>query len=179
MRLILIFALTIFSHLVLANSLNTKDIELWIKTYPELENWLEQQEQTFDESGLEGTASLDFDNMFEYAVKQLKQSGVYNKLDKEVVAAGFESAEQWLKLSHRISMVFLSLIWDEQVGNREEIQQQLKQLEAADMPEEHKAMMRNMAESSLKMLDVIESITEEEKKVAAPFFEQLGNLIGD
>lgn len=172
MRFILTLTLTLFAAFASAAELTQKDVEQWLASAPELQTWLESQEHKLEQAPAIDENLNDAD-ILQQAVQQLKQVGVYEGLEQKVKAAKFEGVTQWLQLSQQISLAYMALIMEEQLGERAEIEEQLAQIAAAQMPEESKEMMQAMLESSLAMFDAIAAVSDADKAAVQPYLEQL------
>lgn len=178
MRLLLTLTLALFTTWSLAADLSTKEVEQWLQSAPELQSWLEKQEDKLEQaSGLDD--NLSDEDLLLQTVQQLKKVGIHDDLNKKVKAAGFADVMHWLKASQQISLAYMALVMEEQLGQRAELEDQLKQLEVAQLPEESKEMMRAMLQSSLAMLDAIAAVSDADKAAVQPYLEQLTQQVGD
>lgn len=172
MRFILSLTLVLMTSLVFAGELTTKDVEQWLTSAPELQAWLEKQEHKLEQASAIDDNLNDAD-ILQQAIQQLKQVGVHDELEQRVKQAKYESVTQWLQQSQQISLAYMALVMQEQLGERSEIEQQLALIEAAEMPEDDKEMMRAMLNSSLAMFDAIVAVSEADKAAVQPYLEQL------
>lgn len=178
MRFITILILMALTSFAMAANLEKKDVETWLKSVTELQTWLEQQEEKlaqepeFDEA-LEGQAAL------EQAIEQLKKVGVYSDFNKKVVAAGYKDVMHWLTTSQQISMAYLAVLLEGEVGQRAELEAQRKQLVTLDLPAEQKEMLENIVASSLAMLDGLEEVSEADRAAVRPYIERLEAAMGE
>ena len=178
MRYLLTLIITLSCALVQAADLTSKDVERWLSSAQELQEWLEKQEDKLSTLP-EPTGPYDMNTAMQHGIEQLKAAGVYAELDKKVKAAGYTNAEHWITQSQQISLAYLAVVLSNEVGQRAEILEQLQQIEKTNLPEANKAMMKAMLESSLAMLNAIESSTAADQKAVQPYLDKLGALIGE
>lgn len=182
MRILTAIALMLATSLVLAADLTKKDVERWLTHAPELQSWVDQQENEFDEDVLPSDI-FDQEAMADYGVQQLKKSGLYNDLNKRVKAAGYSSVEQWIADSQKISMAYMAITLENEKGKDQgtmsEILAQKEELAGLNMPEESKAMMEAMLDGALAMLKTVEATSSADKAAVKPYFNEIGEILGD
>lgn len=178
MRYLLTLIITLSCALVQAGNLTNKDVERWLNSAPELQKWLEKQEDKLPNVP-EPDDQYDINTAMQQGIQQLKTAGIYTELDKKVKAAGYSNVEHWIAQSQQISLAYLAVILSKEVGQRAEIMAQLQELEKTDLPEANKALMKSMLEGSLAMLNAIESSTAADQKAVQPYLDKLGALIGE
>lgn len=181
MRIFTAIALMLVTSLALAADLTKKDVERWLKHAPDLQSWVEQQENEFDEDTLPDDI-FDQDAMADYGVQQLKQSGLYEDLNKRVKAAGYKNVEGWIIDSQKISMAYMAITLENEKGEqgtKSEILAQKKELASLNMPEESKAMMEAMLDGALAMLETVEATNSADKTAVKPYFKEIGKILGD
>ncbi len=180
MRILTAIALMLITGLVLAADLTKADVERWIKHAPELQSWIEQQENEFDEETLPDDI-FDQDAMADYGIKQLKQAGLYDDLNKRVKKAGYANVESWIIDSQKISMAYMAITLENEQGEqgtKSEILAQKKELDALDMPEESKIMMAAMLDGALAMLKTVEAANPADKAAVKAYFTEIGKILG-
>lgn len=182
MRTLTAVALMLITSLAFAADLTKKDVERWLAHAPELQSWIDQQENEFDEDELPSNI-FDQDAMADYGVQQLKRSGMYNDLNQRVKSAGYANVESWIADSQKISMAYMALTLEaeqgDEMGTRSEILAQKEELAALEMPAENKAMMSAMLDGALAMLDTIETTSSADKAAVQPYLNQVGKVLGD
>lgn len=178
MRILMIILLAAVTHLAWSADLQAKDVEQWLKTSPQLQAWLEQQESKLAQAE-ELDETLDDQAAMQQAIAQLKKVGVYDELNKKVNAAGYQDVAQWLVVSQQITMAYLAEVLAEDMSASQELEQQRQALEAADMPAEQKEMLKAMLDSSLAMMNEINNIPQADRAAIKPYMLQLKALVDD
>lgn len=182
MRILTAIAIMFATSLALAADLTKNDVERWLNHAPELQEWVDQQENEFNEDDLPNDI-FDQDAMADYGVQQLKKSGLYADLNKRVQAAGYKNVEDWISSSQKISMAYMAVTLEQEqgdeMGTRSEIMAQKEELAAMEMPEENKAMMESMLDGALAMLETIETTSSADKAAVTPYLQEVGQVLGD
>lgn len=178
MRFLMIFALTLLSQLALAADLTTKDVEQWLNSAPQLQTWLEEQEDKLAQApGVDDPS--DIEATLQQAVNQLKEVGVYDELTKKVKAAGYQDAAHWLAMSQQVSMAYMAIVIEQEAGSRDELTEQLKQLKSMGLPEDSLQMMEGMLQSALAMFDMVLTVPAADKAAVRPYMSKLAELLGE
>lgn len=178
MRLLAIMLSSLLAFSVYAASLTDKDVQLWIKTIPSLQAWLDQHQDQLPEEDMHDP-DFSMEAAFDRGIQQLREAGLYNQFNQQVKAAGFTSVEHWTQVSGKISMAYLALSMEAQPATRVEIQNQLQAIRSAkNIPAEEKSMLENMLNASLNMLDAVERVPVSEKNLVRPYLPQLADQFG-
>lgn len=164
MKFLLTFILsTLVSLQVMAADLTSTDIDRWMKSMPELQIWLETNEEKL-------TAQIsdpeDPEVIFAESISALKKAGLYDELNSKVKKLGYENAEEWSDISKRITFSWIALELD---ANKAQIDAAKAQYDAMmanpDIPAAQKDMMKQMMSSGFAMTNLADNATTEDKKV--------------
>lgn len=160
--LTLVFA-TLTSFQVIAADLNSKDITRWMKSMPELQGWLETNE---DKLSSQISDPEDPEVIFAESMSALKKSGLYDELNSKVTKLGYKNAEEWSDISQRITFSWISLELD---ANKAEMDAAKAQFDAMiknpEIPAKQKEMMEEMMKAGLAMTRLAAKASPEDKKV--------------
>jgi len=178
MRVLLALLLTVLTPLVLAGDLTGQDVRLWIKSMPQLEQWLDEHEDQLPEDDL---AYDDFsvDGMFDKGIRELRNAGLYNGFNREVKSAGYRDVEHWAEISRRVSLGYLALEMENEQVSSAQLEAQLQQIRESDLPAEQKAMMEQMMSASLLMMKAVDGVSMADKEAVRPYRSQLADQFGE
>lgn len=176
MRFLTALLFTLFSFTLNAADLTRVDVERWIKTYTELQAWLDQHQDQLPEEEFANT-NLSMDELRAKGIQQLRDVGLYTEFNRRVQQAGFKNVEHWSLLGQQISLAYIALALEAEPQSRTMIETQLKELRASrDIPAEEKALYETMLKDSLSMMRQAERISPASKAAVRPYQQQLEEL---
>ena len=179
MRLLTLLLCSLLTMAAQAATLTDSEIKLWIKTMPTLQGWLDEREDQLPDNDIPD-ADYSMDAAFARGIDQLREAGLYNQFSQQVKNAGFKSVEDWVRVSQQISMAYIAISMEEQPATRVEIENQMQAIRSAkNIPAEEKAMLENMLQASLNMLDSLANVTAADKDRVRPYLPQLVDQFGD
>lgn len=179
MRLLTLLLCSLFTLMVQAAALTDSDIQRWLNTMPALQSWLDQHQDQLPDNDIPD-ADYSMDAAFARGIEQLRDAGLYNDFSQQVKSAGFSSVEDWVRISQQISMAYIAISMEQQPATRVEIENQMQAIRSAkNIPAEEKAMLENMLQASLNMLDSLAAVTAADKDRVRPFLPQLADQFGD
>ncbi|WP_369856803.1 hypothetical protein [Candidatus Thalassolituus haligoni] len=160
-------------------ALTATELDVWINSMPQIQGWLDQHEDAMPKT----SASMEqgMAAMFQEGIKSLKTSGLYSEFGRKVSAAGFDSVEQWTRVTTEVSLGMLAVEMSEQGGSRDQVKQQLAQLQqmrnAGGMPAEQLDAMETMMRGTLKMMDEMEAVDAADKTLVSGRMAELRQLM--
>ena len=116
-------------------ALTATELDVWINSMPQIQGWLDQHEDAMPKT----SASM------EQGMAAMFQEGIKSR---KVSAAGFDSVEQWTRVTTEVSLGMLAVEMSEQGGSRDQVKQQLAQLQ----------QMRNAGGMPAEQLDAMETM---------------------
>lgn len=179
MRLFISALMVLLASVASAADLTGQDVQLWIKTMPALEDWLDKQEEKMPEADL-AEGDTDINAIFQRGIQDLKNAGIYDDFNKEVKAAGFRNVEHWADVSQHISLAFIALeMADSKEVSASQLEAQLKEIRGSSLPAEQKQMLEQMLNASLSMMKAVDKVSAADKAAVLPYREQLAKQFDD
>ena len=179
MRLLTLLLCSLLTVTAQAATLTDSEIKQWINTMPSLQEWLDEREDQLPDNDIPD-ADYSMDAAFARGIDKLREAGLYNEFSQQVKNAGFKSVEDWVRISQQISMAYIAISMEAQPATRVEIENQMQAIRSAkNIPEEEKAMLENMLQASLNMLDALDKVSAADKDRVRPYLPQLADQFGD
>ncbi|MDP2506484.1 hypothetical protein [Oceanobacter sp. 3_MG-2023] len=160
-------------------ALTATELDVWIQSMPTVQVWLDQHEDAMPQGNAAMTDGMAA--MFQEGINSLKTSGLYGEFSQQLSAVGFDSVEQWTRITTEISLGMLAVDMNEQGGSRAQVQQQLAQVQqmrsSGNMPAEQLNAMESMLRGTLTMIDEMESVDAADKALVRDRMTELQELI--
>lgn len=158
-------------------ALDRDTVTRWIAAAEELQNWVEEQDEDFDDELFDGSGMPTFADI-ERAYRDL-----YNR-ESEVRASarnhGFRDADEWGNISARITMGLVHIeVSDHRPEMDEEMARAMRELDSnPDVPPQMREMMRQQIQQAMGTMDrMTEGVQEEDLPVLQEMRSELRAVI--
>jgi hypothetical protein len=171
-----LFILTItalMSFQVMAADLTSQDVSQWLKAMPILKSWLAEHE---DDLSANISDRNDPEVVFKESIAALKKAGLYEELNSKVKGLGYNSVEQWSKVTEQVTFAWMSI---EMEANKPQMDAAKAQYEAMkanpDIPPAQRAMMEQMMAPALAMIALADKSSAADKAAVKPHQGELNS----
>ncbi len=114
---------------------------------------------------------------FSSGLEQMRGHAAYGQMLDIVRDNGFSGAEHWAGVGDRVMRAVLALTMEANMSGADaKIASALRELEASDLPEDQKTMMRNMMQTGNQMLQTFSDVPAADKAAVTPYLSEFENL---
>lgn len=177
MRILTAAALTLLTLSAHAD-LNKSQVEKWLTTMKPVQHWMEDHEGQVSGRDLFKGNSQGLQGMFDGAIGELKNAGLYDDFSRLLASHNYTSVESWAADSRDITTTYMAISMEGQKINPAMIEQQLAQVKASPLPEDQKQMMTGMLQGTLTMMKEVEGISAADKEVVRPYVKTIESSFG-
>jgi len=177
MRYLLAVMFTFFATLSHAG-LTTEVVQKWLPTMKPVQEWMEANESKVDTHSLFKNSSKGLSGMFEQAVGELREAGLYDDFAALLKTYGYESVEGWAGDTQQITTTFMALKMEGDSINPAMIEAQIVQVKDSPLPDQQKKVMLGMLEGTLAMMKEVATVSAEEKAAVRPHMKAIEKSFG-
>lgn len=177
MRYLFVLVMTMMTAFAHAE-LTPEKIQQWLPTMKPVQEWMEANESKVDTHSLFKSSSKGLSGMFDEAIAELKNAGLYDDFAGLLKKHGYASVEGWAADTQGVTTAFMAIKMEGEQINPAMIQAQIVQVKDSPLPDEQKRVMLGMLEGTLAMMKEVSAVPEGDKAVVRPHMKAIEQSFG-